>query len=1038
MSRINSSIGLVTGLQIDETVKQLMAVAARPRDLLKSRTDALKQEQLALDTLGSRLLSFQFSANRLKSSSVFTAREVTSSKPEILKVTLPATGTPAIGSFQIRPLQTASAQQLVSQAFDAATTDLGDGTFSFRFGGFLDQGISLDQLNSGAGVPRGKIRITDRNGDTAVIDLTFARTVDDVLSAINTNVDVAVSASTDGDSFTLTDASGGSGNLTVAEVGGGSTAAGLGLAGISVAANQATGGDVFRLHAGAKLTSLNDGNGVQINAEGVGDLDIDFSDGSSLAVDLHDAVTLGDVLTQINAASPTKLSATISADGNRIELTDLTVGANDFVIANGVTGTAAADLGIATTTSGAAITGGQLVSGLRDTLLTSLNGGQGIGALGQIQITDRNGGTATVNLAAAETLDEVIDLINASAADVTASINSARNGLIVTDSSGGNGNLVVADNDATNSATKLGIVINSAAASVNSGALQRQTISEATLLSALNGGKGVVLGDIQVTDTDGVTKSADLNTVGSEARTVGDVIDAINALSNGVEARINDTGDGILLVDTAGGISTLGVKDLSGDIAKSLNLTRASKSVDVGGTPTQVIDGTASYSIDLADLEISSAAIPLSSLNGGKGVAAGDILITDSKEKSLALDLNGADAGLTTVGQLIDAINAKAAAGGVGVTARVNDAGTGIHLEDTAGGVKKLTVKDLNSSAAADLKIVGEAKLVGGKQVINGAGAFSSASSVQTGLGALAAKINELKAGVTASTVFDGTGYRLSIAVNASGGANQLLIDAGDSSLAFEETAKAQDALLLYGNFSTPGGGVLVSSTDNTFEGALGGVAITVTAPSETPITVTVAQTDEALVEAVEDLVDSYNAIRTDLDNLTAFDAEALTTGLLFGTSEALQIDTRLSRALTDRYFGVGSFQSLEQLGLSVAKDGKLELNKTKLQTAFETDPAGVQQFLTNAESGVAVKLSAVVDRLAGADESVLAARSDTLQDSIASNEDRLEAFATQLEKQQERLFAQFYQLESIIAKLQQSQAALSALQPIAPLGSQR
>ncbi len=1037
MARISSSIGLVTGLKIDETVTQLLAVAARPRDLLKNRTDGLKQQQLALDALGSRLLSFQFSANKLKATSVFTAREVSSSKPEVLQVALPATGTAAVGSFQIRPLQTASAQQLVSQAFDAATTALGSGTFSFRFGGFLDRGISLDQLNGGAGVPRGKIRITDRNGDTAVIDLTFARTVDDVLGAINSNVDVAVSASTDGDSFTLADTSGGSGNLTVAEVAGGSTAARLGLAGVSVAANQATGGDVFRLHAGTKLTSLNDGNGVRISAAGIGDLDVNFSDGASLAIDLHDAVTLGDVLTQINAAAPTKLSAAISADGNRIELADLTVGVSDFAVANGVTGTAATDLGIATTTTGATIAGSRLVSGLRDTLLASLNGGAGVGTLGQIQITDRNGGAATIDLAAAETIGDVIDLIGASAAQVTAAVNPARNGLIITDTSGGSGNLVVADGDAANSATKLGIAISSAAGSVNSGALRRQSVSEATLLSSLNGGKGIVLGDIRVTDSDGVTKSADLNSVGSEARTVGDVIDGINALTNGVEARINDAGDGILLVDTAGGIGTLGVKDLSGDVAKSLNLTRASKTIDVGGTPTQVVDGTASFPIELADLEVSSAAIPLSSLNGGSGVATGDILITDSTGiKSLALDLNGADAGITTIGQLIDAINARATAGGVGVTARINDAGTGIQLEDTAGGVKKLTVKDLNSSAAADLKIVGEAKLIGGKQVINGAGVFASSSAIQTGLGALAAKINELKAGVTASTVFDGTGYRLSITVNDTGGANQLLIDAGDSSLAFEETAKAQDALLLYGSFSSPGGGVLVSSTDNTFEGAIGGVDVTLSAASDTPVTVTVAQTDASLVEAVEDLVEAYNALRTDLDNLTAFDPAALTTGLLFGTSEALQIDTRLSRALTDRYFGVGSFQSLEQLGLSVAGDGKLELNRTKLKAAFQNDPAGVQQFLANAESGVAVKLSAVVDRLAGADQSLIAARSDTLQDSIASNEDRLEAFATQLEKQQERLLAQFRQLETIIAKLQRSQSALSALQPIAPLGS--
>jgi flagellar hook-associated protein 2 len=92
---------------------------------------------------------------------------------------------------------------------------------------------------------------------------------------------------------------------------------------------------------------------------------------------------------------------------------------------------------VATCVPGAAITGKRLISGLRDTLLTSLNGGQGVGTLGLLQVTDRSGGSASVNLATAETLDDVIDLINASTANVTASINSARNGLLIADDSNG-------------------------------------------------------------------------------------------------------------------------------------------------------------------------------------------------------------------------------------------------------------------------------------------------------------------------------------------------------------------------------------------------------------------------------------------------------------------------------------------------------------------------------------------------------------------------------------------------------------------------
>jgi flagellar hook-associated protein 2 len=1037
MSRITSSIGLITGIPIEETVKKLMEVAARPRDTLKTRNEGLKQQQAALGTLSSRLLAFQFEVNKLKAPTVYQAREAASSNDDVLTAALPVGGTATVGSYLVRPVRAAAAHQVLSQHFERPDAELGGGALTLQFGGFVDTGISLDQLNGGAGVPRGRIRITDRGGATTTIDLSLARTVDDVVDAINANLDVAVTASTNGDSLTLTDHSGGTGNLRVQEVGTGTTAAGLGLAGVNVAASQATGSDVLRLHAGSKLTSLNDGNGVALSGEGVVDLEVTLSDGSELSIDLFDAATLGDVIEQINAADPAKLSAAISADGRRLALADLTSGAGDFAVANGAASTAAEDLGVAGTTDGATLTGGRLVAGLRDTLLASLHGGRGLGPLGVIGIANRAGGADSVDLSSAETLGDVVELINASTAQVTAAFNDARNGIVVVDASGGSGALSISSGDATDSAEALGIVVDDEVASVNSGTLRRQTLSEASLLSSLNGGKGIVVGDIRVTDSHGVAKSADLNTPGSEARTVGDVINAINALGNGVQARINDTGDGILVIDTAGGDGVLGVADINGDTAKALNLTRASATVEIDGDDKQVIDGTRSYAIDLDHLESSKSAIPLASLNGGAGVPRGTFIITDSNGgNSIAIDLEGADAGITTVGQLIDAINARAEEFDVGVTARINDSASGILLEDTAGGAGKLAVRDVKSTAAASLKIAGQAVVSGDSQVIDGIGTFPPASTA-TGLEALAARINELDAGVTATVVFDGVGHRLSLASDDPGAVNQLLVDGGESGITFEEVSKAQDALLLYGS-SSSSGGVLLASPDGTFRGAVGGVDLAVHAASETPVTVTVNKTDATLVAAFEELVESYNALRDDLGKMTAFDPDAQTTGLLFATSEALQVDSRLSRALTNRYFGLGGFDSLVDIGLAVSASGKLELDTAKLQEAFDADPEGLQRFLTDGKSGVAVKLGDIIDQLAGANGSVLDARTDALQETIESNDGRLAKFDEQLGRQEERLLLQFFQLESIIAKMQTSLSAVQGLQALPPLGRTR
>jgi flagellar hook-associated protein 2 len=1039
MSRISSSVGLITGIPIEDTVTKLMQVAARPRDLLKSRNDALKQQQLALDTMGSRLLAFQFALNKLKSTTAFQAREASSSKPDAVAVALPATGAATIGTFQVRPLQTASAQQFLSQRIENASAAW-EGSLSLQLGGHLNMGLDLAELNGGAGVPRGKIRITDRSGDTATIDLSYARSVDDVLAAINANDDVSVTASTDGDSFVLTDASGGAGNLRVQEVGAGSTAAGLGLAGISVAASTATGGDVLRLHAGTKLAALNDGNGVELTKAGVADLAVTLADGTELSIDLHDATTLGDVVSQINAANPSKLSAAIAADGRRLQLTDLSGASGAFRVENAAASSAASALHLAAEVSGSAtISGGRLMGGLRDTLLSSLRGGDGIGVLGQITITDRAGVASAVDLSGAETVGDVVALINAANSNVAASINAARNGIAIVDKSGGSGVLTIADADGTNAASALNIGVAAAVESVNSGNLAKQTLSRSTLLSSLNGGKGAVVGKVRVTDSRGSTQTAALDGSGAgvKATTVGELIDAINALVVGVEARINDAGDGVIVIDTAGGTGNPALADVSGNLAASLRLTRASQTIDVGGTPAKAINGSAGFAIDLAGVETGASDIPLSSLNGGKGLSRGDVTITDSNGKVVALDLNGGDADILSVRQLIDAINVKAAAVGAGLAASLDPSGTGIKLQDTAGGTGALIVRDVNSTTAAELKLTGAASTSNGVQTIAGVGAFAAPSG-GSGLNAIAARINALQSEIKASTVFDGQGYRLALAAAVPGAATQWLVDAGASGLVFDEVSSARDALLLYGDLSNPATAALLNSPTGEFAGAVGGVDVTVKQPSSEPVTVTVRQTNSTFLTAIDDIVSAYNSLRSDLSKLTSFDAKALTTGLLFGTNEALQIDSRVSQALTARYFSVGAVQSLEQLGVSVNDDGTLSVNKVRLQNAFASDPEAVERFFTDADNGVVAKLNAVIGRLAGTDESMLAARSDALKNSIDANQGRLDKFDAQLERQRERLFLQFTTLESVIAKLQSSLTAIQNLQVLPSLVSVR
>ena len=282
----------------------------------------------------------------------------------------------------------------------------------------------------------------------------------------------------------------------------GTTAADLGFSQATFADGTLTGADVYSLHRGTLLSSLNDGSGVRISDDlgDIDDLTFTLRDGTTtFGVDLSGASTLGDVVDAINndGDNADLVTAAIDASGRGITITDNTDSTNANLIVSNGAGSSATDLGIEANVAAASVDGQRLVSGLRDTLLSQLDGGKGL-TLGNISIQNRDATTAQiVNLSSAETLADVVDLINTADVGVSASINSSRSGLLITDVSGGTGQLRITDSGDTATATALGLTSDTAVASVDSGTLNRQTVSETTLLSELNGGEGVRPGRVQ-------------------------------------------------------------------------------------------------------------------------------------------------------------------------------------------------------------------------------------------------------------------------------------------------------------------------------------------------------------------------------------------------------------------------------------------------------------------------------------------------------------------------------------------------------------
>ena len=451
MGKIQTSIGLITGMKITDTVEALMKLAAARRDALSARTDTLKDEQLAVVQLSALLLSVKYVTDNLGKADLFDKRTAASGNTALLTATV--TGTPSDGTYQFTPLRTAQSQQFLGSGFASSTEAIGAGQVTFRFGDNVERATPLDVFNDGDGIRRGTIRITDRSGASAQIDLTTAQTVDDVLEAINANTTINVTAVAHGDGFRLIDNTGSSvSNLKVQEVAGGTTAASLGLAGIDTASNVADGADVLRLDRGLELDGLNDGNGVSLASKNLlGDVTYTLRDGTTGTIDftpLNDGegattsaeppATLGELIDVFNAAAPDKLRLEIASDGDRLVVTDLTVGDGDFTLAsrdeNG--SGAVEDLGLGGEAVDGAIVGRRLLGGTGSVLLSSLDGGRGLGQLGTLELTDRAGASDTVDLSDAETLEDVIDAINAASVGITARVNQAKNGIELVDTTG--------------------------------------------------------------------------------------------------------------------------------------------------------------------------------------------------------------------------------------------------------------------------------------------------------------------------------------------------------------------------------------------------------------------------------------------------------------------------------------------------------------------------------------------------------------------------------------------------------------------------
>lgn len=701
MSGISSGVGLISGIDTRSLISQLLALEARPKAAVQKRILDIQRQSAAYLDVNSALLALKTASAAFDARKVFKASKAVSSDSGVLTATAGTNAAP--GTYQFRVHRLVSTQQQLSRGFaDRDATGLSAGTFTFEVGGgALATETRLADLNGGNGVARGKIVITDRAGRSDTIDLSTAVTVQDVLDAINASTVVAVDAAVSGDSIRLTDSSGGTGNLAVANAAGYTTADSLGLAG-SVAASTLTGASIRTISESTALAALNDGNGVHIR-DGAADLIVtdraghvvnvnlgliqhaETVDGQQVTItDQTRAVTVGDVIRIFNAAAQAAgANVTLSLNASRTGLvvtdtTDAPEITGNLIVQSGLEGrTTAQDLGIATDAGGVAsssVAGRRVVAALNSTLAANLNGGFGLtDSSTGLTVTDRAGNSKTILLSAAAlagSVTDVLEEINAKLADtsggqprvnVTFGLNAAGNGFAATDTTDPGavtGGLTISGG----TATQLGLVADNDTDGLVQGAnLQAKWISRATLVSSLNAGKGIGTGRFRATDAAGNTTTYEIT---SNIRTVDDLILFINSrpLST-VRAAINANGDGIILTDSSGGAGRLKVVDETGTVARSLNLAgeAASAGGSINGSYERSVVFAPGDTLEAVASKINNAGVGVAAtiIRDGAGAAPYRLSLTARTAGQIGrtiIDTGGFDLGLQTLSRGDDSI----------------------------------------------------------------------------------------------------------------------------------------------------------------------------------------------------------------------------------------------------------------------------------------------------------------------------------------------------------------------------------------------
>jgi len=292
-------------------------------------------------------------------------------------------------------------------------------------------------------------------------------------------------------------------------------------------------------------------------------------------------------------------------------------------------------------------------------------------------------------------------------------------------------------------------------------------------------------------------------------------------------------------------------------------------------------------------------------------------------------------------------------------------------------------------------------------------------------LGDIRDAINAAGIGVTASIVNDGSGtpYRLTISAGASGSSNAVssITATGDAALAtllaygggqsstVTEAQAAKDATLTVN-------GIAITSSSNVVSGAIQGVTLTLTSKTTNPATLTVQRDTDSVQTAINSLVSAYNALYSQMRSVSAYAASGSSTTppILAGDRTVRMMMDQVRSVLTTAASG-GTYSYLSNIGISIQKDGTLQVDSSKLSSALSTNFADVSSLFTST-TGFATRLNTWANSTLNVG-GLISTRTTNLTTSISTFNDQIDHLNVRMAALQQQYTTTYSNLNMFLAQ---------------------